>query len=313
MKNKLLNINFDPMIAPLSQNEVNNIKYEPSLTMFNFLPQWFLLSMKKLQLVIFFSPFAYAILMFILGEIFHVYILFDYVMIVFPILIILTMITLSLNVHSNVQNMRENNFSHQNSNNVFWKSTGLNSNEYEEFDIEYISNILTNDNRYAETYNVLALKDSKISTGDIKYRTQNSDSDEKDIIISYSAIPIKTNICNMILNRKKLDYTHLKRLASIKLPDGVADTLFVNSVHRTDSEHIINELQKNNLGQSLEKLFIEYPHIVSVKIFNDLLIITWLYPIEDKFDSTQELSNKIVDNYRNRILSIYDLVDIIKK
>lgn len=312
MKKNNFNINFNPMIEELSQKDLEQISYASSIKIFNFLPQVLLKIIKKIQLILFFLPFLYMISI----VIFHINLSLYFGPIMLPLLILLGVAAYTLNVQSNIPDLRETNFRSANSRNIFWKSTSLNSEEYELFDIDSISNILTNHDRYAEAYNILGFLDSKISTGDIIYYIQknnyDNDTTNEQIIRPYAAKVMQTNLVGMRLNRKKFDYTHLFRKKAIDLPEGVADSIFVNHAHKADKELIINTLQKNNLGKKIEQIFNDYPQIVNINIFNDLVIISWSGNITDSFDTPKQLSEQIIERYEMRLSAINDLVNVIE-
>lgn len=311
MKHNKFNINFNPMIEQLSQKDLEQISYASSYKIFNFLPQGLLKLIKKCQWILFLSAFLYIIL----TVIFHIKLFLDFEPVLFSVLIFLGIAASTLNVKSNISDLREENFKSANSKNIFWKINSLNSEEYDMFDIASVLNILTNHDLYAEAYNILGFIDSKISTGDIiYYQNNNYDNDTitEKIICPYVAKVMQTNLAGMRLNRKKFGYTNLFRKKAFDLPEGVADSLFVNYVHQADKELIINTLQKNNLGKKIEQIFNDYPQIVNVNILNDLVIISLGDNITDSFDTPKQLSEKVIEKYEMRLSAINDLVKVIE-
>lgn len=316
MKNNNFNIDFKPMISELKPRDLNNIQYSTTSFLFKRFPQWFLFIFNKLKLVFFALAFVYFGLSILFSTVFGISWFLDKVLIVVPICMVLTFLSFHMDVQSNVGSMREAEFNRHNDENVFWSPLDLDDDMREDLNIYDVIGALNISNKYAQANNVLGFKDSKMSTGDIVYYTREYDIDGDDTMkrhgCPYVAMPMNTQLPSMKLLRKKFDYAHLKRRNSIEMPNGELSSLIIKNVRRGSSDKIISALSENDLGSKFEELFAKHPDIVSLKIFNDLVLISCLYEIPGDFNSRGALPNKIVSQYNTRLSILSDLKDILK-
>lgn len=319
MKNNDFNIDFKPMISELKPKNLQHIEYTTTSFIFKHFPQWFLMLFNKLKFVFAGMAFLYGALAFLLDTPFNMPWLLDHMLIFMPILIVVAVCSLHMNVQTNVGTMRQEEFNKYNDDNIFWSPMDSDNDAREYFDIPDVIGAMAITNQPVSVDNVLAFRDSRLSTGDVVYYTRvynGTGSDSADEyqwhVRPYSALPTDTDLPSMKLSRKKLDYPYSNHRNVIKMPDGWLDDLIIRNIRKGPSDEIVGALQKNNLGIKIEKLFSRYPEIIAVDILPDMFVIYWIYEIPGDFNSVKALSEKVISQYEMRLAGTFELKSILE-
>ena len=319
MKNNNFNIDFKPMISELDPKYLQHIEYTSTSASFKDCPQWFLIWVDKLKFVFAGLVVVYIGSAFLFDKVFNMHWLIDH-QVIATILIAITIGSFYMGVHTNVGNMRQKEFNKYNDDNIFWSPMDLDYTTREYFNIPDVISAITSTDLNITVNNVLAFRDSRLSTGDVEYVTReysvgdDSSSTHVSHNCPYSALPIDTNLPSMKLFRKKLDYTHLYRLNIIKMPDGSLADLTIKKTRKgsDDKDKIVGALQKNDLGVKIEKWFSRYPDVRAVDIFPDMFVIYWYYRIPGDFNSVKALPEKVISQYEMRLAGTLDFKSILE-
>lgn len=306
------------MISELNPEDLPHIKYTTTAAQFKDCPQWFLIWVDKLKFVFAGLAVVYIGSAFLFDKVFNMHWLIDH-QVIATILIAITVGSFYMGVHTNVGNMRQKEFNKYNDDNIFWSPMDLDYATREYFNIPDVISAITSTDLNITVNNVLAFRDSRLSTGDVEYTTREDSSGDSGYKYvrhncPYSASPIDTNLPSMKLYRKKLDYTHLYRLNVIKMPDGSLADLTIKKTRRgsDDKDKIVGALQKNDLGVKIEKWFSRYPDVMVVDIFPDMFVIHWYYRIPGDFNSVKALPEKVISQYEMRLAGTLDLKSILE-
>ena len=319
LKNNNFNIDFKPMISELNPKDLPHIKYTTTSAQFKDCPQWFLILVDKLKFVFAGMAVVYIGSAFLFDKVFNMPWLIDH-QVIATILIAIAVCSFYMGVHTNVGNMRQKEFNKYNDDNIFWSPMDLDYATREYFNIPAVIAAITSTNLNVTVNNVLAFRDSRLSTGDVEYDTRDysggSDSAYKYVSHScpYSASPIDTNLPSMRLTRKKLYRTPLYRLNAIKMPDGSLADLVIKKTRRgsDDNDTIVGALQKNDLGVEIEKWFSRYPEVNAVDIFPNMFVIYWGSEIPGDFNSVEALPEIVISKYEMRLAGTFDLKSILE-
>lgn len=309
------------MISELNPEDLPHIKYTTTWASFKDCPQWFLIWVDKLKFVFAGLAVVYIGSAFLFDKVFNMHWLIDH-QVIATILIAITVGSFYMGVHTNVGNMRQKEFNKYNDDNIFWSPMDLDYATREYFNIPDVISAITSTDLNITVNNVLAFRDSRLSTGDVEYDTREYNSSDslgsayKYVSHScpYSASPIDTNLPSMKLFRKKLDYTHLYRLNAIKMPDGSLADWVIKKTRRgsDDNDTIVGALQKNDLGVEIEKWFSRYPEVNAVDIFPNMFVIYWGSEIPGDFNSVKALPEKVISQYEMRLAGTLDLKSILE-
>lgn len=315
LKNNNFNIDFKPMISELNPKDLPHIKYTTTSAQFKDCPQWFLILVDKLKFVFAGMVVVYIGSAFLFDKVFNMPWLIDH-QVIATILIAITVCSFYMGVHTNVGNMRQKEFNKYNDDNIFWSPMDLDYATREYFNIPDVIAAITRTNRNVTVNKVLAFRDSRLSTGEVTYDERPSPGSDRyeKYRRPYSASPIDTNLPSMRLTRKKLDYAHIHRLFSIKMPDGSLADLIIKNTYKglDDNDTIIGALQKNDLGVKIEKWFSRYPEVAGVDIFPNMFVIYWSSGIPGDFNSVEALPETVISKYEMRLAGTFDLKSILE-
>lgn len=199
MKNNNFNIDFKPMISELNPKDLQHIEYTTTSASFKDCPQWFLIWVDKLKFVFAGLVVVYIGSALLFDKVFNMHWLVDH-QVIAAILMSITACSFYMGVHTNVGNMRQKEFNKYNDDNIFWSPMDLDYAAREYFNIPDVIRAITSTDLKVSVNNVLAFRNSSLSTGDVVYYTRENSVGDNSVYkyvrhsCPYSASPIDTNL-----------------------------------------------------------------------------------------------------------------------
>lgn len=308
------NINFDPMLDPVTKKDKKTIYYHISPEFLNKLPQFAIKLFYKIHFIFLALPFIYAILAFILADFFNLTKMLDCIFLIEPPLIILFSISIFINVDNNVSETRAIKFNKNNNNLVNWYPGNKEKDDnYTNINavIEKIfnkSNIISIKNK-----NILSVNYGMLESGDLEYYTtdQNGTSDIHNIGYSIFNFDLTIPEFMIIKNNRNIDFQNKQLPILFNTKTDLDDSMKIFISKSEDESIILSAFEKTDFFLSINNIIQNNNQINMLYFYDNKIVVVFENSINADFNSVADLSLRSERQYKNRFYTTMSIVEAI--
>lgn len=308
------NINFDPMLDPVTKKDKKYIYYHISPEFLNRLPQFIIKIFYKLHFIFLALPFIYAISSFILADFFNLRNMLNYIFLIEPLLIFLFAISIFISVDNNVSETRSIKFNKYNNNGINWYP-GNKEKDDNYTNINAVVEKIFNKNNIIsiKNKNILSINNAMLESGDLEYYTtdQNGVSDFHNIGYSIFNFDLKIPEFMIIKNNRNVEFQNKQLPILFNTKTELDESIKIFISKNEDEKIILSAFEKTDFFIKINNIIQNNSQINMLYFYDNKIVVIFENSINADFNSIADLSLRSENQYKNRFYITLSIVEAV--